>query len=137
REPLTDYVPLQQGSEQTALTQYSMEHLEAIGLLKMDFLGLRTLSIIERTLRSIVELGGEPIDFSKIPDDDPRTDELLSRGDTTGVFQLESPGMRRVLRELKPSQFEDIISVLALYRPGPKEFIPKYIQAKHHRIEVQ
>lgn len=137
REPLTDYVPLTQGSEQTALTQYSMEHLEAIGLLKMDFLGLRTLSIIERTLAFIEQLGGDPIDLKELPDDDPLTYELLSSGDTTGVFQLESPGMRRVLRELKPSNFEDIISVLALYRPGPMDFIPKYIQAKHGRIQVE
>jgi len=137
REPLTDYVPLQQGSERTALTQYSMEHLESIGLLKMDFLGLRTLSIIERTLRYIAELGGEPVDFLTVPDDDPLTYELLGRGDTTGVFQLESPGMRRVLRELKPTHFEDIISVLALYRPGPMEFIPRYIQAKHGLTQVE
>jgi len=137
REPLTDYVPLQQGSERTALTQYSMEHLESIGMLKMDFLGLRTLSIIERTLRYITELGGEPVDFRTVPDDDPLTYELLGRGDTTGVFQLESPGMRRVLRELKPTHFEDIISVLALYRPGPMEFIPKYIQAKHGQSQVE
>jgi len=137
REPLTDHVPLTQGSEQIALTQYSMEHLESIGLLKMDFLGLRTLSIIERTIRFVEELGGAPIDLHQLPDDDPLTYELLSKGDTTGVFQLESPGMRRVLRELKPSQFEDIISVLALYRPGPMEFIPKYIQGKHRQIEVE
>jgi len=137
REPLTDHVPLQQGSERTALTQYSMEHLESIGLLKMDFLGLRTLSIIERTLRYITELGGELVDFRTVPDDDPLTYELLGRGDTTGVFQLESPGMRRVLRELKPTHFEDIISVLALYRPGPMEFIPRYIQAKHGLAQVE
>jgi len=136
REPLTDYVPLQEGAEGTALTQYPMDKLEAIGLLKMDFLGLRTLSIIERTLEWISRLEGEAPDLRSLPDDDPPTYALLSRGETTGIFQLESPGMRRVLRELKPTEFEDIISVLALYRPGPMEFIPKYIAAKHGQIGV-
>ncbi|HEY0827294.1 MAG TPA: DNA polymerase III subunit alpha [Bacilli bacterium] len=137
REPLTHYVPLQGGTETTALTQYSMEHLEAIGLLKMDFLGLRTLSIIERTLAAIKTQYGISIDFHKLGDDDALTYEMLSRGDTTGIFQLESAGMRRVLKELKPTDFEDIISVLALYRPGPMEFIPKYIQGKHKKIQIE
>ncbi len=137
KDALTDHVPLQTGTEKVALTQYSMEHLEAVGLLKMDFLGLRTLSIIERTLAWVAQLGGGSIDLRTIPDDDPATYEMLSRGDTTGIFQLESAGMRRVLRELKPSAFEDIISVLALYRPGPMEFIPRYIEAKHGRIEAE
>lgn len=137
REPLTHYTPLQEGSERTALTQYSMEHLEAIGLLKMDFLGLRTLSIIERTLRWVEQDTGVLLDFHSISDDDPATYELMSRGETTGIFQLESPGMRRVLKDLKPSEFEDVISVLALYRPGPMEFIPRYIQGKHGQIQVE
>jgi len=136
REPLTRYVPLQEGAENTALTQFAMEHLEAVGLLKMDFLGLRTLSIIERTQRWIRELTGGEVRFDEVRDDDRTTYEMLGRGDTTGVFQLESAGMRRVLRELRPTEFEDIISVLALYRPGPMEFIPKYIQGKHGQIEV-
>ncbi|GAC40901.1 DNA polymerase III subunit alpha [Paenibacillus popilliae] len=131
REPLTDYVPLQAGTEHAALTQYSMEHLEAVGLLKMDFLGLRTLSIIERTLCWVKKDTGDEISLNALDDTDPSTYALLSRGETTGVFQLESAGMRRVLRELKPSSFEDIVSVLALYRPGPMEFIPNYIQSKH------
>ncbi|TVY07424.1 DNA polymerase III subunit alpha [Paenibacillus cremeus] len=137
REPLTQYVPLQEGTEQTALTQYPMEHLEAIGLLKMDFLGLRTLSIIERTLQWIREQTGESLDWTQISKDDPATYELLSKGDTTGIFQLESAGVRRVLKELRPSEFEDIISVLALYRPGPMEFIPKYIGYKHGLEQVE
>ncbi|CAM2969442.1 DNA polymerase III subunit alpha [Paenibacillus sediminis] len=136
RDPLTDAVPLQEGSETVALTQYSMENLESIGLLKMDFLGLRTLSIIERSLKWIQDQMDVQIDFHAIPDDDPLTYEMLSQGETTGVFQLESAGMRRVLRDLKPSVFEDIISVLALYRPGPMEFIPKYIEAKHGLSQV-
>ncbi|QAY65109.1 DNA polymerase III subunit alpha [Paenibacillus protaetiae] len=131
KEPLTHYVPLQSGGERSALTQYTMEHLEAIGLLKMDFLGLRTLSILERTLRWIGEQYGKQIDFRTIADDDPQTYAMLGRGETTGIFQLESAGVRRVLKEMRPSSFEDIVSVLALYRPGPMEFIPKYIQSKH------
>lgn len=137
KEPLTRYVPLQAGTEQTALTQFTMENLEAVGLLKMDFLGLRTLSIIERTQHWIRDSAGRAVDFGTVRDDDPFTYELLGRGDTTGVFQLESPGMRRVLKELKPTEFEDMISVLALYRPGPMEFIPKYIAGKHGQIRVE
>uniref|UniRef100_UPI000FDB6EAA DNA polymerase III subunit alpha n=1 Tax=Paenibacillus xylaniclasticus TaxID=588083 RepID=UPI000FDB6EAA len=137
QEPLTHYVPLQAGTERTALTQYSMENLEAVGLLKMDFLGLRTLSIVERTLQWVKELYGLDLDFRHIRDDDPLTYEMLGRGETTGIFQLESTGVRRVLKEMKPSTFEDIVSVLALYRPGPMEFIPKYIQGKHGLIEVE
>ncbi|MFB5760983.1 DNA polymerase III subunit alpha [Paenibacillus medicaginis] len=137
QSPLTDAVPLQEGGEGIPLTQYSMESLESIGLLKMDFLGLRTLSIIERCQQWIREQYGQHPDFSNISDDDSLTYDMLGRGDTTGVFQLESAGMRRVLKELKPSGFEDIISVLALYRPGPMEFIPRFIEAKHGKTEVQ
>ncbi|OAB43250.1 DNA polymerase III subunit alpha [Paenibacillus glacialis] len=137
RDPLTDVVPLQEGSDKTALTQYSMEHLESIGLLKMDFLGLRTLSIIERTMNWIGEMTGNIPDFDLIADNDAKTYEMLGHGDTTGVFQMESAGVRRVLKDLKPSAFEDVISVLALYRPGPMEFIPKFIQAKHGLLQVE
>lgn len=136
-EPLTNYVPLQAGTERTALTQYSMENLEAVGLLKMDFLGLRTLSILERALDWVKREQGITIDFRHIPDDDPETYAMLTRGETTGIFQLESAGVRRVLKELKPTQFEDIVSVLALYRPGPMEFIPKYIAGKHGLADVE
>ncbi|WP_041044842.1 DNA polymerase III subunit alpha, partial [Gordoniibacillus kamchatkensis] len=137
REPLTEYVPLQEGAEKTALTQYTMEHLEAIGLLKMDFLGLRTLSIIERTLGWIEQRHGMAPKLQELDmDRDEATYALLGRGDTTGVFQLESAGCRRVLRDLRPSGFEDIISVVALYRPGPMDFIPQFIQSKHGDIEV-
>ncbi len=135
-EPLTHYVPLQSGSGSSVLTQYSMEHLESLGLLKMDFLGLRTLSIAERTLDWIKHQQQLDIDFNQIDDADPKTYEMLGRGDTAGVFQLESSGMRRVLRDLKPTAFEDIISVLALYRPGPMEFIPQYIAAKHGKMPI-
>jgi DNA polymerase-3 subunit alpha len=136
REPLTQYVPLQTGSEGLALTQYPMEILEEVGLLKMDFLGLRNLTIIQETLRHLVEQG-TPIDLETIPTDDPATFRMLSRGDATGIFQLESSGMRNVLRELRPTSLDDIIAVLALYRPGPMEIIPQYIAAKHGQTKVQ
>jgi DNA polymerase-3 subunit alpha len=137
REPLTHYVPLQEGTEDCALTQYPMEDLEKLGLLKMDFLGLRNLSIIEHTLYHIKQSTGEKVDFAALGDQDPKTYELLRRADTTGVFQLESQGVRNVLRELKPTQFEDIIAVISLYRPGPMEFIPDFIKAKHGKTEIR
>ncbi|WP_124728647.1 DNA polymerase III subunit alpha [Staphylospora marina] len=134
--PLTDHVPLMEGSGGIPLTQYPMEVLEEIGLLKADFLGLRNLTVIERAVRLIREHRGIHIDISKIDHDDPETFALLSAGDTTGVFQMESAGMRRVLRELKPSCFEDVIAVLALYRPGPMEQIPRFVRAKHGQERV-
>jgi DNA polymerase-3 subunit alpha len=136
-DALVRHVPLQQGTGATPLTQYSMEHVEAVGLVKIDFLGLRTLSVMERAMTSIRTDYGVTIDFASISDDDPKTYAMLAKGDTLGVFQLESAGMRKVLRDLKPSQFEDLISVLALYRPGPMEFIPRFIQAKHGQISVE
>lgn len=136
-DPLTDYVPLQEGTDGVPLTQYSMENLEAVGLLKMDFLGLRTLSIIERSLTWIKEQTGRELRWQDVSYSDPATYELMGRGETTGVFQLESPGMRRVLKDMKPSSFEDIVSVLALFRPGPMEFIPQFIRAKHGQVAVE
>ncbi|WP_025028380.1 DNA polymerase III subunit alpha [Caldalkalibacillus mannanilyticus] len=139
KEPLTHYVPLQKGHEQVPLTQYAMEDLEKIGLLKMDFLGLRNLSLIEEIL-SIVNQDSSstaPLQLDHIPFDDPATYELLSEGDTTGIFQLESDGMRSVLKRLRPSTFEDIIAVLALYRPGPMQNIPLFIDAKYGRVKVE
>lgn len=137
RHDLTDYTPIQEGTANVPLTQYSMEHLESVGLLKMDFLGLRTLSIVERALQWISKIERQEINFQAMEPTDAATYDMLSRGDTLGVFQLESAGMRKVLRELKPSSFEDIISVLALYRPGPMEFIPKYIEGKYGLAEIQ
>ncbi|WP_442601475.1 DNA polymerase III subunit alpha [Paenibacillus sp. KN14-4R] len=138
REPLTHYVPLQEGTGGTPLTQYSMEYLEAIGLLKMDFLGLRTLSIIERTMEWIQEELGIRLKWTEVDmDNDSLTYAMLGRGEASGVFQMESAGVRRVLKDMKPSEFEDLISVVALYRPGPMEFIPKYIAGKHKLIEVE
>ncbi|MBD1373896.1 DNA polymerase III subunit alpha [Hazenella sp. IB182357] len=134
--PLTQYVPLQTGSDGIPLTQYAMESLEQIGLLKVDFLGLRNLSIIEKAIQLVKEKHQIDISFSEDHFDEPATYQLLSAGDTSGVFQMESTGMRRVLRELKPTEFEDIIAILALYRPGPMEQIPRFIRAKHGQEQV-
>ncbi len=134
--PLTQYVPLQEGTEGIPLTQYPMEVLEKIGLLKADFLGLRNLTIIERAQKIIEQQTGQKIAKQMKQHDDPATYELLASGETLGVFQMESAGMRRVLQELKPTCFEDIIAVLALYRPGPMEQIPRFIRAKHGEEKV-
>ncbi|TLS39131.1 DNA polymerase III subunit alpha [Pseudalkalibacillus caeni] len=134
--PLTDNVPLQEGHDSVSLTQYPMEDLEEIGLLKMDFLGLRNLSLIQSILSLIEKGSGSRIDLNAIPYDDPKTFQELGKGDTTGVFQLESDGMRQVLKRLKPTEFEDIVAVNALYRPGPMENIPVYIEGKHGKRKV-
>ncbi len=139
--PLVEHVPLQK-TNGTLVTQFSMNLLEELGLLKMDFLGLRTLTIMEEAVRQVNQQRGEEgkekgkLDLSAIPLDDSRTYSLLSQGDTAGVFQLESSGMRSVLRELKPSVFEDIIAVVALYRPGPMEQIPVFTESKHGSREI-
>src|SRR6186997_2476053 len=124
--PLTDYVPLQQkGADQEVVTQFAMEDVEALGLLKMDFLGLRNLDVIDKAVELI---GG--IDITKIPLDDAKTYEMLQRGESTGVFQFESSGMREALRQVKPTEFEDLIALVALYRPGPMGYIPVYGRRK-------
>ncbi|WP_160723982.1 DNA polymerase III subunit alpha [Bacillus sp. USDA818B3_A] len=135
-KPLVELIPIQRGSGDVYLTQYSMEHLEEIGLLKMDFLGLRNLSLIETILSSIFRDTGRKVDVKQLPLQDQRTFALLARGETTGIFQLESEGMRKVLARLKPSRFEDIVAVNALYRPGPMENIPLYIDRKHGKVKV-
>jgi len=134
--PLENYTPIQEGQGVIPLTQYSMGVLETIGLLKMDFLGLRNLTIIQKTLDWIKKTTGKRIQLQQIDDDDTETFDLLSKGNTKGVFQLESQGMIRVLQDLKPSRFEDIVAILALYRPGPMEYIPEYIQAKNGQKKV-
>jgi DNA polymerase III subunit alpha len=132
-QPLTNIVPIQEGQQDVYLTQYSMDYLEDLGLLKMDFLGLRNLSLIENIIKSIQRVEGKRVDLTNISYQDEKTFNLLSQGDTTGVFQLESEGMRSVLKRLKPSSLEDIVAVNALYRPGPMENIPLYIDRKHKR----
>ncbi|WHZ01994.1 DNA polymerase III subunit alpha [Neobacillus sp. YX16] len=134
---LIELIPIQQGHNQVYLTQYSMEHLEEIGLLKMDFLGLRNLTLLESIVSSIQKKTGRKVDIKTLPLNDEKTFELLARGETTGIFQLESEGMRKVLLRLKPSRFEDIVAVNALYRPGPMENIPLFIERKHGSQAVE
>jgi DNA polymerase-3 subunit alpha len=139
KEPTVRYTALQRApkDEQTVITQYSAKPLEALGLLKMDFLGLKNLTIIQTTLEIIERLHGKKIALSRIPLDDRETFALLARGDTTGVFQLESPGMRRSLKQLKPTEFGDITAMVSLFRPGPMEWIPEYIARKHGERNVE
>ena len=134
-EPLPRRVPLQHApqDENVTLTQFEMHAIEDLGLLKMDILGLKNLTIIEDTIRLVQEKMGDLIDLSKLPLDDKKAFELFQKADTVGIFQLESGGMRRYLKELKPTNLEDIIAMVALYRPGPMELIPSYINRKHGR----
>ena len=112
-------------------TQYDGHFVEPIGLIKMDFLGLRTLSIIKTCLDNIKKSKHIVLNENEIPLDDEETFKLFTRGDTTGLFQFESPGMKKHLRNLKPNRFEDLIAMNALYRPGPMEYIPNFIARKH------
>ena len=130
--PLLEYAPLAK-SDAGVNTQYDMVWVEKIGLLKMDFLGLRNLTVMKNAVDEIRRTTDPDFDIAAIPDDDARTYEMLSRGDTMGVFQLESEGMVRVCRDLRPSDFNDIIALVALYRPGPMDWIPTYINVKHGR----
>lgn len=133
---LMTLVPLQKGSEDILLTQFTMTDVEAIGLLKMDFLGLRNLSIIDNAQQTIRRVYQEDIDLKSIPLDDPETLALFQRGETSGVFQFESAGIRKVLRNLHPTSFEDIVAVNALYRPGPMQIIDRFIDRKNGREQV-
>jgi len=135
-DDLVKYVPLEMAQKGVVATQYPMGPVEELGLLKMDFLGLSNLSIINNALRIIRKVYKTDIDLSTLPLDDTATYKLFQRGDTTGVFQLESAGMKRYLRELKPSVFEDIIAMVALYRPGPMQFIDSFIKRKHGEEEI-
>jgi DNA polymerase III subunit alpha len=139
KDPLETVVPLQHPTqnEGTIVTQYEMHAIEDLGLLKMDFLGLKNLTIIEDTLARIYKVHGQSIDIQKLPLDDEATYETLRKADTVGVFQLESGGMRRYLKQLKPTEFEDIIAMVALYRPGPMEFIPDYISRKLGKKKIE
>jgi DNA polymerase-3 subunit alpha len=136
KEPLTTQIPLQKDQDGAIITQYSMNPVDNLGLLKMDFLGLKNLTIIEKTLEIVEATTGDVIDIEKLPLDDKPTFKLLQQANTVGIFQMESSGMRRYLRQLKPTEFEDIIAMVSLYRPGPMEFIPQYIDGKHGKREV-
>jgi DNA polymerase-3 subunit alpha len=130
-DDIVKFVPLEMAQKGVVATQYPMGPVEELGLLKMDFLGLSNLTTIKNALRIIKRVNGLDIDINEIPLDDTAAYELLQRGDTTGVFQLESAGMKRYLRDLKPSVFEDIVAMVALYRPGPMQFIDEFIGRKH------
>ena len=135
-DEIVKYTPLEMAQKGVISTQYSMGPIEELGLLKMDFLGLSNLTTINNTLRIIKKVEKIVIDLDSLPLDDAKTYELLQRGETTGVFQLESAGMKRYLRELKPSKFEDIIAMVALYRPGPMQFIESFIKRKHGKEKI-
>ncbi len=137
-KPIVDYMPLYRGQDGEVVTQYSMKYVEKAGLIKFDFLGLRNLTVINNAVQLIRKNHGVDITIEEIPLDDPDTYALLSRADTTGVFQLESSGMRDILVRLRPENFADIVALVALYRPGPLEsgMVENYIQGKHGQIEV-
>jgi DNA polymerase-3 subunit alpha len=139
REPLTDYTALQRSakSDSSVVAQYTGHDVESIGLVKMDILGLKNLTVIKNALRIIRKIGGEDneLKLDNLGFENKEVYKLLSEGETVGVFQLESTGMRRFLKELKPTKFEDIIAMVALFRPGPMKFLPEYIDRKHGRIK--
>ena len=137
REPLTELMPLQHATNSEGLmTQYEMHGVEALGLLKFDFLGLSNLTILRQAVELIEHERGERIDLDNLPLEDTKTFELLASGETTGVFQLESPGMRRYVKELRPTSVLDLAAMVALFRPGPMDNIPAYIRRKHGQEKV-
>ncbi|NJN64653.1 MAG: DNA polymerase III subunit alpha [Acidobacteria bacterium] len=137
--PVTEYAPLFKSNKDEITTQWAKDEVEAVGLLKMDFLGLKTLTLLSDTLDSIRASGSPPPDLEALTLDDPKTFELFGRGDTSGVFQFESSGMRDILRRMKPEKFEDLIALNALYRPGPlgSGMIDDFIVRRHGRVEVK
>lgn len=139
KAPMDTYLPLQKTGDGAIITQYAKEDVEDIGLLKMDFLGLRTLTVIHHTIRSIEERHGIHIDLKTLDEDDPATYEMLSRGDSLGVFQLEGQGLRAVLKDLKPTCLEDVIALVALYRPGPlgSGMVKDFIDRKHGVQDIE
>lgn len=137
--PLVEYLPLFKGSNDEVMTQFTMDQIEKLGLIKFDFLGLKTLTVIKHTLRLIKETTGDSIDIDQIPLDDGPAYRLCSEGRTTGVFQLESAGMKELLRRLKPGVFEDLVALVALYRPGPlgSNMVDEFIQGKHGNGKIK
>jgi len=136
-KPLVEYLPLYKGSGDEIMTQFTMDQIEKLGLIKFDFLGLKTLTVIKNTIKLIEESSGQKIDIDNIVLDDKETLKLCQEGKTTGVFQLESDGMKELLRKLKPEVFEDLVALVALYRPGPMEWIPDYINGKHGKRKIR
>lgn len=135
-DTLVKFLPLEQAQKGVVATQFPMTQVEDLGLLKMDFLGLSNLTIINNAMRIIKKVYGDVIDLPSIPLDDEKTYQLFQSGDTTGVFQLESAGMKRYLKDLKPTKFDDIIAMVALYRPGPMQFIDSFIRRKHGEEKI-
>ena len=135
-KPVDEYVPLSRAADGSITTQYIMTTLEELGLLKMDFLGLRNLTVIQNTQRYIKKNRGIDLDLNKIDYDDKKVLEYIGTGNTEGIFQLESGGMKNFMKELKPQSLEDIIAGISLYRPGPMDFIPKYIEGKKNLDSV-
>ena len=137
KESIDEYVPLARGSEESIVTQFTMTTIEELGLLKMDFLGLRNLTVIQNAVAYIVRRTGIDLDIDKINYNDKRVFELIASGRTEGIFQLESSGMKSFMKELKPGNLEDIIAGISLYRPGPMDFIPFYIRGKEHPENIK
>ena len=137
-DPLDQLVPLQRNNEGQIITQYSMDDIESLGLLKMDFLGLKNLTMIDKTVSLIAESTGKRINIEELPRNDNKTFDLISRGDLEGIFQLESSGMKQVVKDFRPNSLEDISSILALYRPGPLDagLIPKFIKRKNGNEKI-
>ena len=135
-DDLVKFLPMEVSAKGPLATQFPSTQVEELGLLKMDFLGLSNLSVIQQALRIIKKVYGREINMNKLPLDDPKVYELFQRGDTTGVFQFESAGMKRYLRDLKPDRFDDLIAMNALYRPGPMQFIESFIRRRHGEEEV-
>lgn len=136
KEPITNYVPLARNTD-AIVTQFNMVELEELGLLKMDFLGLRTLTVIRDAVNLVEKNHGVKIDFNQIDYEDPKVLEMFARGETLGVFQFESAGMRQVLKELKPDRFEDLVAANSLFRPGPMSQIPQFIENKNHPENIE
>lgn len=135
-KPVVDYVPLYVSDKGTS-TQFTMNTLEELGILKMDFLGLRTLTVVENAVNEIKRTHGIDVDIDSLEYDDPKVYEMIAQGKTEGVFQMESGGMKQFMKELKPTHFEDIIAGISLYRPGPMDFIPKYVRGKNSGEKIQ
>ena len=136
-DPLLETVLIHSNaSDGVVTTQYPMTTLEELGLLKMDFLGLRTLTVIDNAVKLVKKNHGVDIDIEKIDDHDSKVYELIASGNTEGIFQLESAGMKNFMKELMPENLEDIIAGVSLYRPGPMDFIPKYVQGKKDKASI-
>ena len=131
-----EYVPLSRGSDGAVVTQYTMTALEELGLLKMDFLGLRTLTVIQNAVNNVKRSQGIALDISNIDMNDSQVLASIGTGHCEGIFQLESAGMKNFMKELKPDSLEDIIAGISLYRPGPMDFIPRYLEGKNNPEKI-